>query len=172
MAVLTQLTKNFHYRDRYTFVKLYKQYVRPHLEFSSPAWSPWLEGDKNKLERVQQRAVNMVSGLRGSNYEEKCAELGLETLERRREKQDMAEVYKDMRKSGGHSLFESAAREGARTRMVADPLNLRMQRAATDTRKHFFTVRAVERWNGLPQEVKQAPNLKAFKRALNHAWRL
>jgi hypothetical protein len=36
-SVLGQLRRNFHYRDRYTFLRLYKQYVRPHLEFSAPA---------------------------------------------------------------------------------------------------------------------------------------
>ena len=40
-AVLRQLTKNFHYRDRNIFKKLYVQYVQPHLEFASPAWPPW-----------------------------------------------------------------------------------------------------------------------------------
>jgi hypothetical protein len=36
-AVLGQITRAFHYRDKFTFVKLYKTYVRPHLEFSTPA---------------------------------------------------------------------------------------------------------------------------------------
>ena len=36
-AVLRQITKNFHYRDRRYFVKLYCQYVRPHLEFAVSA---------------------------------------------------------------------------------------------------------------------------------------
>jgi hypothetical protein len=36
----------------------------------------------------------MVPGLKGNSYEEKCEELGLETLERRRNIQDMAQVYK------------------------------------------------------------------------------
>ena len=41
--VLCQPSKAFHYyRDRQTLVVLYKQYVRPHLEFATPAWSPWL----------------------------------------------------------------------------------------------------------------------------------
>jgi hypothetical protein len=88
-AVLGQIRRNFHYRDKYTFVKLYKQYVRPHLEFSSPAWSPWLQGDKDILEKVQEKAVNMVSGLKGNTYLEKCAELGLKSLEERRKDQDM-----------------------------------------------------------------------------------
>jgi ribonuclease P/MRP protein subunit RPP40 len=93
-VVLGQLRRNFHYRDRYTFLRLYKQYVRPHLEFSAPAWSPWLQGDKDTLEKVQEKAVKMVAGLKGANYLEKCAELGLETLEKRRNDQDLALVYK------------------------------------------------------------------------------
>ena len=51
-AVLTQIRRNFHYRDRHTFLRLYKQYVRPHLEFASPAWSPWAAGDKELQEKV------------------------------------------------------------------------------------------------------------------------
>ncbi len=65
-AVLNQLRKNFHYRDKRTFIKLYVQYVRPHLEFASPAWSPWNQGDQDELEKVQQKAVSMVTGLRGT----------------------------------------------------------------------------------------------------------
>jgi hypothetical protein len=66
-AVLNQIRRNFHYRDRHTFLKLYKQYVRPHLEFSSQAWSPWLVGDKETLEKVQEKAVKMVSGLKSKD---------------------------------------------------------------------------------------------------------
>ena len=40
-AVLRQLARNFHYRDKNMFKKLYIQYVRPHLEFAAPAWSAW-----------------------------------------------------------------------------------------------------------------------------------
>lgn len=36
-AVLGQISRAFHYRDRYTFMNLYKQYVRPHLEFAIQA---------------------------------------------------------------------------------------------------------------------------------------
>ena len=49
-GVLGQITRAFHYRDRHVFVRLYKQYVRPHLEFSTQAWSPWTEADRMCLE--------------------------------------------------------------------------------------------------------------------------
>jgi hypothetical protein len=83
-SVLGQLTRAFHYRDRHIFIRLYKQYVRPHLEFSTQAWAPWTEADKSCLERMQQRAVRMVSGLAGKAYEECSAELGQDILEERR----------------------------------------------------------------------------------------
>ena len=51
-AVLRQLSRNFHYRDKHIFKKLYIQYVRPHLEFAAPAWSPWLQEDKDIIEKV------------------------------------------------------------------------------------------------------------------------
>jgi ribonuclease P/MRP protein subunit RPP40 len=88
-AVLNQLKKNFHYRDKRTFVRLYIQYVRPHLEFAAPAWSPWNSGDQGELDQVQQKAVRMVSGLKGTTYEERCEELGIQTLKERRQKQDL-----------------------------------------------------------------------------------
>ncbi len=68
-AVLNEIRKNFHYKYKCTFVKLYVQYVRPHLEFAVPAWSPWNTGDQEELERVQKKAVRMVSGLKGTTYE-------------------------------------------------------------------------------------------------------
>jgi hypothetical protein len=84
-AVLGQIHRAFHYRDRFTYLSLYKQYVRPQLEFAAPAWSPWNRGDIACLEKVQERAVRAVSGLRGHTYSEKLAELGLPSLEMRRQ---------------------------------------------------------------------------------------
>ena len=93
-TVLAQLARAFHYRDRHIFLKLYVQYVRPHLEFAVAAWSPWLEADKAVLEKVQRRAITMISGLRNGTYEEKLLELGITTLEERRHQSDMLQTFK------------------------------------------------------------------------------
>ena len=82
-GVLTQIFKSFHYRDKKTFLQLYKTYVRCRLETSVPAWNPWLQQDKETLEKVQMRAVGMISGLQVKNLpgeadrawsDEPCAE--------------------------------------------------------------------------------------------------
>jgi hypothetical protein len=57
MTVLGQLRRAFHFRDRHTFVSLYRQYVLIHLEFAALMWSPWLPEPKDKevLDKVQKR---------------------------------------------------------------------------------------------------------------------
>ncbi len=158
MTVLNQLGRNFHYRDRHTFLCLYKQYVRPHLEFSVQAWSPWLVGDIERLEKVQEKAVRMVAGLKGKEYAERGMELGLETLEERRQKQDMALVYKMTQDAQMTSMFEKARsnNQGSRTRQATAHQGLAVQYARTDIRKDSFAVRIVEKWNHLPDTVKIA----------------
>jgi hypothetical protein len=163
-AVLGQIRRNFHYRDRHTFIKLYKQYVRPHLEFAVPAWSPWLQGDKDILEKVQERAVRMVSGLKGNTYKEKCAELGLKTLEERRTAQDMALVHKFLTERGESGLFKRTSdQQRSRTRQAAGEHGLCVQYARTDPRKNSFAIRTVETWNRLPETVKSAENGEKFR---------
>ena len=88
-GVLGQISRGVKYRDKKTFLQLYKVYVRPHLEYCIQAWSPYTQADKEKLEKVQKRAVGMVAGLRGRNYEQKLREVGLTTLEERRVSGDM-----------------------------------------------------------------------------------
>ena len=99
-SVLNQISRAFHFRDRNIYLRLYKQYVRPHLEFATPAWAPWTEKDKSVLERVQQRAVKMVTGLQSQEYTERLHEIQLETLEERRHMADMCMVRNIMSEKG------------------------------------------------------------------------
>jgi hypothetical protein len=165
-SVLGQLTRAFHYRDRHIFIRLYKQYVRPHLEFSTQAWAPWTEADKSCLEKIQQRAVRMVSGLAGKTYEERSVELGLETLEERRHQVDMAMVHKITYGKGqlNHSCrFEKAADGQRATRNSADPLNLRVNHGRLEIKRNFFGVRVIESWNKIPSDLKSETKNVVFR---------
>jgi len=167
-TVLSQLSRAFHYRDRHVFKRLYVQYVRPHLEFASVAWTPWHEADKAVLERIQQRAVSMISGLKGATYEEKLAELGLTTLEERRHQADMLQTFKIMRgfdNVDSATWFQRVDTSVRTTRSAADPLNLRAQPARLDIRRNFFSNRVIEPWNLVPSELKNARTVGFFKRA-------
>jgi hypothetical protein len=131
-AVLGQLARAFHYRDRHIFVRLYTQYVRPHLEFSVPAWAPWQEADKECIEKVQKRMVAMVTGLAGRTYEERLKELGMVSLAERRHQLDMVQTYKILTGKDNVSRdnwFQMADSTGRVTRAAEDPLNLRIPQA-------------------------------------------
>jgi hypothetical protein len=50
--------------------------------------------NKAILEKIQRRAVSIVSGLKGVNYKEKLVEVGIPTLEERRHQADMVQTFK------------------------------------------------------------------------------
>ena len=168
-VVLGQIARAFQYRDRHIFVRLYIQYVRPHLEFASQAWSPWLLKDIETLEKVQRRAIGMVSGLRGQTYEEKLQELGLQSLEERRLDADLILVYKSLTglcNVDSTKWFEKSEAGNQRTRAASDDLHLRQPFARLDAQRYFFTVRVIESWNRLPYRLRSATSLTAFKNGL------
>ena len=166
-TVLSQISRAFHYKDKHIFVQLYKSYVRPHLEFAVQAWAPWTAADKETLERIQKRAVKMVTGLKGTTYEERLRELGLDTLEERRHQADMALTHKILTKREGGNPEEwfTMASEAARvTRTASDPLNVRVKHGRLDIRSNFFSVRVTEPWNSVPSNIKKMQP-KCFKNA-------
>jgi ribonuclease P/MRP protein subunit RPP40 len=108
------------------------------------------------LEKIQRRAVNMVSGLKAGTYEEKLKELGLTTLEERRHQADMTQVYKILMEKdvvNSDTLFLSVNDAERNTRSTADPLNLRIQPAS---------------WNRILSSLKIAKTVKSFKNGYAH----
>ena len=112
----------------------------------------------------------MISGLKSGSYEEKCKELNIDTLEVRRERQDLLEAYRvvhsEEHENSQKLLVRQIERAGAATRATADPWKLSVPRARLDIRKHTFASRVPEKWNNLPIEIKNAANLMMFKNAL------
>ena len=165
-AVLGQIARAFHFRNR-TFVNLYKQYVRPHLEFSVPAWSPWTAADREVLEQVQRRMVRMVSGLRGNSYEARLEELGLLSLETRRVKYDLVQTYKivhGLDQVDSSTWFQLVGNDPPRvTRETSDPLNIVRKEGRLEIRRKFYSNRVVEHWNALESDIKSARSIATFK---------
>ena len=167
-AVLGQLARAFHFRDRYVFLQLYKTYVRPHVEFWVQSWSPWTAANKEVLEEVQKRAIRMVSGLRAVEYEDRLLELGMTTLQEMRHQADMTMVFKvlnGMEDVNMADWFTMASEAQRLTRTAADPKNVRVKHGRLEIRKNFFTVRVTNEWNKVPGQIKGLRPVDAFKDA-------
>jgi hypothetical protein len=155
-SVLGQISRSFYYRDKNTFVKLYVTYVRPHLEFCTAVWSPWTRADQDCIENVQKKMVGMISGLKSVNYEDKLAEIGLDTLETRRRHADIYTMLKII-----HGVGEIDSNEwfvkisgSAITRARADPLNVKCKNGHLELRRNFFSSRVIKDWNAVPTNIK------------------
>ena len=92
--VLGMIRRNIKYKDKSLIVPLYKAIVRPHLEYGTHAWSPYLMKYIDMLEKIQRRATKLIPGLIDLRYEERLNECGLTPLEMRRLREDQIEVFK------------------------------------------------------------------------------
>ena len=86
----------FTYIDQEMILNLYKSLVRPHLEYATPVWSLFYKKDKIIRENVQRRATKLVTSCKHLPYPERLHKLGLPTLEYRRERADMIQIYKNL----------------------------------------------------------------------------
>ena len=132
------------------------------------AWSLYYAADKELLEKVQKRAVGMISGLSGGSYEEKLAEIGLTTLEQRRLRGDMIQTWKIIHRADNvekSTWFEMSAEGEAvhRTRLTEDKTKIVKPKVKYKLRENYYSVRVVEKWNQLPQKVREAKTINSFK---------
>ena len=121
--------------------------------------------DIETLEKVQIKAVRMVSGLKGQTYEEKLHELKMQSLEDRRIYMDMVETFKIL---NGYSKVDPGTwfchLTGRETRQTNHRHNLMRTRVSnTDLRNNFFSQRVISKWNSLPPTIKNATTVGRFK---------
>ena len=76
---------------------MYRNFVRPHLEYCVQFWSPQFRKDIDAIARVQRRVTRLIPGLARLSHEEWLKETGLYTLERRWLRGDMMEMIKIMK---------------------------------------------------------------------------
>ena len=103
-------------------------------------------------------------------YEEKLELLGLSTLEERRERGDMIQMYRSLggQDTVGHKPFftleSESQRQGPATRAHTGHLNVVLPAPAiTEQRRNFWSLRTAAGWNALNDRVKMARNVNSFK---------
>jgi hypothetical protein len=160
--MLGLISRTVKFKSSEVMIRLYKSLVRPHLEYCASAWSPHYVKDKELLERIQHRFSRMVPGMRGLEYGVRLERLGLLTLEERRNRADLVELFKISKGLSTISL-ESFFEQDNSGRTRGHSLKLKKQRFETDTRKFFFSSRVINRWNGLDNHIINAGTVDTFK---------
>lgn len=75
-------------------VKLYKTFIRPHLEYASIVWDPHLVKDTQSLEQVQKFALRMCFRDWSCQYETLLNRARLPTLSTRRKHAKLCHIFK------------------------------------------------------------------------------
>ena len=168
--VLGMLKRKLLYWNCDTLKNLYVTFVRPHLEYASSVWSPYLKKDIKTLEQVQRRATKLVPYLKNLKYEERLKILGLTSLEERRIRGDMIQYYKCLNGYNKidwfnpNTVVSSVSLNGPASSIRGNKHRLNRQFIRNfPQRKHFFTNRIVPYWNDLPSVVIASKSINSFK---------
>ena len=77
MQTLGMMKRFFMYLSMDSYLFLYKIYVRSHLEYCAPTWSPYLTKDIDALEWILHHATKLVKCLSILSYEDGLISLQL-----------------------------------------------------------------------------------------------
>jgi ribonuclease P/MRP protein subunit RPP40 len=143
-------------------VRLYKGLVRPKLEYCIQAWRPFLRGNVQNLEKVQRRATRMIEECKGMKYSDRLDVSGLTSLEDRRNRGDLIEVFK-MIKGISKVNYRIFFTLDANSRTRGHKYKLVKNRSRLEIRRNFFSQRVVSQWNRLPSAVVEADTVNSFK---------
>ena len=108
----------------------------------------------------------MISGLKGTTYEEKCQEIGLETLKQRRDEQDLLQTFRILKNKETYGeqelLVRNRRQEGAATRSTTDPWSPTVPRSRLEIRKkqfHCKGTRTLEQNTGRSESLREPKNV-------------
>ena len=124
------------------------------------------------IENVQRRATKSINGLREKNYKERLEYLKLSTLQYRRYRGDMIEMFKIT-----HGIYDNECLNNF-VKYSNDQYRFSFRRHCIvkekfkkDIRKCYFKLRVADQWNNLPEKIVNAENLNTFKARLDSLWK-
>jgi hypothetical protein len=164
--MLGLIKRSFTYLDKDTFLKLYKAFVRPHLEYANVIWYPFLKRQSLQIEAVQRRATKLLNECKDMSYNDRLNYLKLHSLKGRRIRGDLIQMYKmfhGIDEVDLHDFFSFS-----QTNMTRNSEGkVFIKHCVTNKRKFSFSYRVAHNWNSLPTDVKFSKNINIFKNSLD-----
>ena len=107
----------------------------------------------------------MIEGLSKLSYDDRLKQCGLTTLQQRRARGDLIQVFKMLKGFDKVDYRKYFSISNTTTR--GHLLKLHKSRSRLDLRKYFFSQRVVDMWNKLPEEVVESKSINEFKNRLD-----
>ena len=150
------------------YTKAFKTYVRPLLEYSTEVFGPCSKKMIRQMERPQRfftRIAMKKCGIEKMNYRDRISTMYLESLELRRQKQQLKTVFKIMNnfvKVEKGRLFSFSTRTSSRTHHQKF-----FKKRVSSRSGNWFPNKIVSIWNSLPKGLDNASSVLTFKNLLD-----
>ena len=148
-------------------ITLYKSLVRSHLEYCSPFWNPAKVSDIQEIESVQQTFTAKIDSLQHLHYWDRLKSLSLMSLQRRRERYIVLNMWKILNGLTSNDLqvhFKENPRLGIQAKV---PSMKKSSSAAHQTLfESSFSVMGPRLWNCIPPDLRKISTLDSFKHHL------
>lgn len=168
--IIGLIRRKFTHIDNTLFLTLYKSLIRSHLDYGNLIYFPITKKCKQMIENAQRRATRLIPELRGLTYNDRLRELNLPSLDFRRKRFDMIQVFRIVHNIDDISMttfFTFADNSGTR----GHNLKLFKPKARKSLRQNSFGNRTVSTWNNLPHELVNTTSVNAFKAGLDKLWK-
>ena len=166
------ILRTFSSRSLSVILPLYISFVRSRLENCCPLWFPFTKKDIMSLEAIQRSFTAKINSLYDLNYWDRLKKLRLYSLQRRRERFCIIQVWKILHKISPNDTLVSF-HDNARLGPVADIPRLISRRQHTNTlRDQSFSCNGPRLFNILPKELKELDSLPTFKVQLDRFLKL
>ena len=168
-SVLGILKHSFVHWNAALFLRLYPNYLRPHLEYCSAVWNPCRDSI-----RCKEELLKLIPEMQHFNYEliyeYRLANLELTCLETKRDRSDLIEYFKivkdDMRVNWncGIQHSQSLSNEGLSSGLKGKSHIITRQLKKREKRNPFISNRATKLSKKLPFEIIGSKSTNEFKK--------
>ena len=143
------------------------------MGYGDLVYYPHTKKCKQIIKNAQRRATRLVPEIREPSYQDRLAELNLPSMDYRRKRFDMIQVFKIIHKIDDIEagiFFDYAENSGTRGHCLklAKP---KAHKAHKSVCLHSFGHRTVSVWNNLPQDIVTCDTVNSFKSRLDKFWR-
>ena len=156
--------------DRKSLETIYTFFVLPILEYADIVWDNCTLSDKAELDKIHYEAGRIVTGATNLvSIDKLLTDLGWETLQERRNKHKLIQIYKMTHRLTPDYLASLIPPQVGDTMQynLRNAHNVNLVSARTTLYYNSFLPSTLREWNSLPQYARDIPTLSQFKAFLS-----
>ena len=133
------------------------------MEYGNPVWNTCLKKHIFLIEQVQRKFTKFIHCFRDCSYEDRLLKLKLPSLEYRRYRGDMLQVYKITHNHYDHTSVKNLLTFNTDNRLRGHNFKITKPQTTKQQFANYFSNRVINNWNSLPSKIVNAETINQFK---------